>query len=64
MPKELADIERELQVEILPGTEVMTDVVSFVPSCGRSDETNAYCIEGISSFRERLEECSRASAVI
>ena len=64
MPKELHDIERELQVEILPGTEVMTDVVSFGSLCGRRDETNAQCIEGITPFREGLEERSRAPAFI
>jgi hypothetical protein len=41
MPKELHDIERELQIEILPGTEVMTDVVSFESLCRRRDETDA-----------------------
>jgi hypothetical protein len=29
MPQELRAIEQEIGVEILPGTEVMADVVSF-----------------------------------
>jgi hypothetical protein len=41
MPKDLRDIERELQIEILPGTEVMTDVVSFGSVYRRREETNA-----------------------
>ena len=41
MPKELHDIERELQVEILPGTEVMTDVVSLGSLHEKLDERNA-----------------------
>lgn len=64
MPKELRDIERELQIEILPGTEVMTDVVSFGSESRRRNGTNAKYIEGITSFCERLEERSRSSTVI